>query len=192
MRVLLVEDEALARQRAGRLLERLGHEVSTCEDGASAFRAWEAGGFAVVLTDWQLPGMDGLQLCRSIRAERRPAYTSVIVQTVRGGKENFLAAMEAGADDFLEKPLEADTLAARLGVAARVRDLYEELDRLRGLVPICSYCKKVRSDSHYWQQVEAYISARSHARFSHTICPDCLEAHVKPEMEHLRRKGARE
>jgi len=192
MRVLLVEDEPLARQRAEGLLARLGHEVVAAEDGLAAWETWQRSGFDVVLTDWSLPGLDGLELCRRIRAARRPGYTCVLVQTVRSGKQNFLAAMEAGADDFLEKPLDLDTLAARLGVAARIRGLYQELDRLRGLIPICSYCKKVRSDGDYWQQVEAYVAARSHALFSHTVCPDCYEGVLRPEMEAWKKKASGE
>lgn len=188
MRVLLVEDEPLARRRAEGLLARLGHEVVLADDGLAAWAIWQQDAFDLVLTDWSLPGMDGLELCRRIRTDRRPGYTSVLVQTVRSGKQNFLEAMDAGADDFLEKPLEKDTLAARLGVAARIRDLYRELDRLRGLIPICSYCKKVRSDGDYWQQVEAYVSARSHALFSHTVCPECYEGVLLPEMEAWKRK----
>lgn len=190
MRVLLVEDEPLARQRAAGMLGRLGHEVVPTGDGWEAWDAWWKSSFDAVLTDWVMPHMDGLELCRRIRAEQRPDYTSVLVQTVRGGKQNFLAAMEAGADDFLEKPLDLDTLAARLGVAARIRSLYHELDRLRGLIPICSYCKKVRSDGDYWQQVEAYVAARSHALFSHTVCPDCYTGIVVPDMEEWKRKAS--
>lgn len=192
MRVLLVEDEPLARQRAAGLLARLGHEVVPVEDGLGAWETWRKNHFDVVLTDWSLPGMDGLELCRRIRAERRPGYTCVVVQTVRSGKQNYLSAMEAGADDFLEKPLDLDTLAARLGVALRIRDLYQELDRLRGLIPICSYCKKVRSDGDYWQQVEAYVAARSHALFSHTVCPECYEGIMLPEMEAWKKKACGE
>lgn len=190
MRVLLVEDEPLARQRATGLLARLGHEVAAAEDGLEAWASWQKGAFDVVLTDWSLPGLDGLELCRRIRAERRSGYTCVVVQTVRSGKQNYLAAMDAGADDFLEKPLDLDTLGARLGVAARVRDLYQELDRLRGLIPICSYCKKVRSDGDYWQQVEAYVAARSHALFSHTVCPECYEGIMLPDLEDWKRKAS--
>lgn len=190
MRVLLVEDEPLARQRATGLLARLGHEVAAAEDGLEAWATWLEGAFDVVLTDWSLPGLDGLDLCRRIRAERRPGYTCVVVQTVRSGKQNYLAAMEAGADDFLEKPLDLDTLGARLGVAGRIRDLYQELDRLRGLIPICSYCKKVRSDGDYWQQVEAYVAARSHALFSHTVCPECYEGILLPDLEAWKRKAS--
>lgn len=190
MRVLLVEDEPIARQRAQGLLSRLGHEVALAEDGLEGWRAWSAGRHDVVLTDWALPGIDGLELCRRIRAERRPGFTCVLVQTVRGGRPNYLAAMEAGADDFLEKPLESDTLRARLRVAERILGLYAELDQLRGLIPICSYCKKVRSDGDYWQQVEAYVAARSHALFSHTVCPACYDGILAPEMEAWKRKAS--
>ncbi len=189
MRVLLVEDEPMARQRAASLLARQGHEAVVAGDGLEAWDLWRGGRYDAVLTDWVMPGLDGLELCRRIRAERRPGYSCVLVQTVRSGRTNFLAAMEAGADDFLEKPLDADALAARLRVAARIQGLYQELNQLRGLIPICSYCKKVRSDGNYWQQVEAYVAARSEALFSHTICPDCYEGVLRPEMDAWKRKA---
>ena len=76
-------------------------------------------------------------------------------------------------------------------LAARVNDLQEALSQvkqLQGILPICSHCKKVRDDKNYWQQVESYISAHSEAQFSHSICPDCFENVVKPEIESWERK----
>jgi sigma-B regulation protein RsbU (phosphoserine phosphatase) len=73
----------------------------------------------------------------------------------------------------------------------RVRALEEALARvklLQGLLPICSYCKKIRDDQNYWQQVESYIAEHSQAQFSHSICPDCYEKLVKPELDQLRRQ----
>jgi phosphoserine phosphatase RsbU/P len=75
-------------------------------------------------------------------------------------------------------------------LADRVTALEEALARvkqLQGLLPICSYCKKIRDDRNYWQQVESYISEHSEAQFSHSICPECYEGRVKPELDQLRR-----
>jgi sigma-B regulation protein RsbU (phosphoserine phosphatase) len=75
-------------------------------------------------------------------------------------------------------------------LADRVKALEEALARvkqLQGLLPICSYCKKIRDDQNYWQQVENYISKHSEAQFSHSICPDCYESLVRPELDQLRR-----
>src|SRR5438105_4818844 len=111
------------------------------------------------------------------------------------------SGLGAGADDYIVKPFEREELRARVQVgfrmlalqaalADRVRELEEALTRvkqLQGLLPICSYCKKVRDDRNYWQQVETYIEGHSDAQFTHGICPECREKYVEPELERLRR-----
>jgi DNA-binding response OmpR family regulator len=126
--------------------------------------------------------VDGLELCRRIRAERRQQYTYFLLQTTRSGKQSYLTAMRAGIDDFVTKPVDPDELLARLGAAERILDLRRELSQLQGLLPICSYCKRIRRDDQEWQQIERYIAARSDAEFSHGICPDCYRRHVEPQL----------
>jgi response regulator RpfG family c-di-GMP phosphodiesterase len=122
-------------------------------------------------------------LCRRIRAERRVEYTYIIVQTSKSGKENYLAAMKAGIDDFVTKPVDPDELRARLGVAERILALRRELWQLEGLLPICSYCKRIRDAADIWQPVERYVGERSGAEFSHGICPDCYRQHIEPQLQ---------
>ena len=86
-----------------------------------------------------------------------------------------MEGMSAGADDFVSKPVGRDELAARLHVAERIVGLKAEVRTLQGMLPICSYCKKIRTDEDSWQQIEAYVQTRSDASFSHGICPDCYE-----------------
>ncbi|MBM3941998.1 MAG: PAS domain S-box protein [SAR202 cluster bacterium] len=68
-----------------------------------------------------------------------------------------------------------------------LRRALAEVKQLQGLLPICSYCKRIRDDQNYWQQVEAYISARTTVQFSHGICPACYEKHVEPQLQRSKR-----
>ncbi|HVH08711.1 MAG TPA: response regulator, partial [Gemmatimonadales bacterium] len=126
---------------------------------------------------------DGLELCRRVRQERADGYTYFVLLTGRTGKESYLAAMKAGVDDFVTKPLDPEELEARLQVAERILGLRRKLQQLEGLLPICSYCKRIRDDKENWNSLEGYIEKRSDAQFSHGICPDCHTKHVQPQLE---------
>jgi len=182
MNVLLVEDDAVARMVLEAVLTARGHQVTAASDGKDAWSLWSLSRQAVVLSDWLMPEMDGLELCRRIRAERRQEYTYFILQTSKSGKESFLTAMEAGIDDFVTKPVDPDELVARLRAAERILDLRRELSQLEGLLPICSYCKRIRDAGDTWQSVERYVGERSKAEFSHGICPDCYKKHIEPQL----------
>jgi diguanylate cyclase (GGDEF)-like protein len=127
MRVLVVDDDALSRRLLQGLLEGLGHEVHLAVDGEEAWTLYEQGPFEVVITDWVMPGVDGLELTRRIRKTERARYTYVLILSVLSGRGTYLQGMEAGADDFVTKPLEAEELHARLRVAERILTLQEAL-----------------------------------------------------------------
>lgn len=177
MNILIVEDDATSRLVLQSTLEMLGHKVTAAEHGEQALARWLAGDFPVIISDWLMPRMNGLELCRAIRAVNRPAYTLIIMLTSLGGKANYLEAIHAGADDFLTKPCDEEQLAARLLVAERILGLRHHVSQLERLLPICAYCKKIRDESDHWQPVEGYIAEHSEARttFSHGICPACLK-----------------
>jgi DNA-binding response OmpR family regulator len=96
--------------------------------------------------------------------------------------------MKAGTDDFITKPFDEEQLAARLSVAERILSLQIEVKQLQRLLPICSYCKKIRDDRNYWEQVEEYIGQRTGTVFSHGVCPDCYEKFIKPQLKQLAPK----
>jgi phosphoserine phosphatase RsbU/P len=185
MRLLIAEDDAVTRLRLGAAVERLGHEVTAVADGAAAWEALQNGDYSVVISDWDMPVLDGAELCRRIRAGVTGRYVYFILAATRGGKQRYLEGMEAGADDFITKPVDPEELRARIKVAERILSLRHHVQRLEGLLPICSYCKRIEDQGKEWQPVERYVSTRSEAQFSHGICPDCYQKHIQPQLDAL-------
>ncbi|MCO5169680.1 MAG: response regulator transcription factor [Planctomycetes bacterium] len=203
MKILVAEDEPVSGKRLELTLRALGHEVTVTRDGEAAWQTFQAGRFPMVITDWVMPGVDGLELVRRVRAgqEGPGDYTWMILLT--GREDGMVEGLEAGADDFIPKPCAPAELRARIEVgrrvlgikaelAARVRALeatLEHVRRLEGLLPICSYCKNIRDKQDAWHSVEEYVAQRSQASFSHSICPTCYRQHVAPLMAEHRKKN---
>src|SRR5690349_5467835 len=120
MKVLIAEDDRDSRDLLSWLLMKLGYEVVAAENGKQAWEAFKHDKFRVVISDLLMPDMDGLELCRRIRAAKPQNYTYIIVLTALIGKKDYLEGMEAGADDFVTKPFDPDELKARLRVAERI------------------------------------------------------------------------
>ena len=150
----------------------------------------------LILMDLMMPEMDGLEACRRIKAVERLRDVPIIMVTANTYPEDLQAAFAAGAMDYITKPLRKVELLARVTSAlnlkremdvrkSRERELAEknreleqtlqEVKVLRGFIPICASCKKIRDDKGYWQQLETYIQERSEALFSHGICKDCMK-----------------
>ena len=201
-RILIAEDDPVSRRLLEVILTRWEYEVVVTADGVAAWEALRrADAPRLAILDWMMPGMDGVEVCRKVREtpSSTPAY--IILLTAKGRAEDTVTGLEAGADDYVTKPFDRDELRARLQVGVRMIALQQSLaDRMRaleealakvnqlqGLLPICAYCKTIRDDRNYWQQVEGYISQHSGARFSHGICPDCYARVVRPQLEELQR-----
>jgi phosphoserine phosphatase RsbU/P len=187
MKILIVEDETEPRETLALLLSLDGHDVTSARNGYEGWEVFQSGDFPVVLSDWLMPEMDGLEFCRRIRAADRPGYTYVILVSALQGKSSYLQGMAAGADDFLSKPYDPDALKARLIVAERIIGVQDRMKRLEGILPTCMYCKKIRDEHDHWVGIEAYISKRSRASFSHGVCPGCYETVLKPELDRGQR-----
>jgi DNA-binding response OmpR family regulator len=188
MTILIAEDDPVTRHSLEATLRSWNFDVVAVADGAAAWeRLSRDDGPSLAIFDWMMPEMDGLTLCRRLREQGRPCPPYVILLTARSDSEDVVAGLESGADDYLIKPFRRDELRARVraglrvaalqrSLAERVSDLEQALarvHRLQGLLPICSYCKRIRTDENYWQQVEEYIADRTAARFTHGICPGC-------------------
>ncbi|TVR00105.1 MAG: response regulator [Desulfovibrionales bacterium] len=126
MKVLIVDDEKLSRKTLGFFLERLGHEVLLAENGEQGFQIWQEISPRIVLTDWNMPVMDGSELCRRIRATEGDDYTYLIMITSRTDSNDLVAGFEAGVDDYLTKPVRKDELAVRLKAGERIFSLQDK------------------------------------------------------------------
>lgn len=202
MNVLLADDDPLARAVVTVALRDWGFDVTECADGDAAWdRLNRPDGPRLALLDWLMPGLDGTEICRRARAAPLLESTYLILLTVRNGREHVIEGLTAGADDYVAKPFDREELRLRLraaerilnlqsSLAERVTELEDAAARVRALqriLPICSYCKKVRNDRDYWEQVEEYIATHVDVHFSHGICPECYVDKVKPELDQLRR-----
>jgi DNA-binding response OmpR family regulator len=127
MDILVADDDPTGRFLLSSALTQLGHTVTEATNGCEAWEAWKREHYQLVISDWMMPGVDGLELCRRIRAEEESGFAYIILITARAGKANYLDAMNSGVDDFLGKPFERDRLLARVRVAMRILDLHQRL-----------------------------------------------------------------
>ena len=205
MKILVADDDRTSRLLLQRSLERWGHEVTIAGDGQQAWASLQASdAHEIAILDWMMPHLDGLEICRRLRAAHPDRALYVILLTARNRSEDLIAGLDAGADDYVTKPFDEGELRARLRAASRLIDLQRELaarvreleaalsrvDELHGLLPICSYCKRIRDDGNYWHQVEVYVTNHSAATFTHGICPECTEKVMRPQLEAIRRRRA--
>jgi two-component system cell cycle response regulator len=129
LKVLIAEDDAISRTILQRAVEKVGHECLVAEDGEKAWELFRSTPEVdVVISDWMMPGLDGTEFCRRIRAVNSGWYTFFIFLTALGDKEHLLEGMRAGADDYLAKPLDREQLQVRLIAASRVNELHRRLN----------------------------------------------------------------
>ena len=203
MKVLVAEDDPISRQLVRDSLIKWGYEVTVVNDGNEAWKILQHGESPqLVLLDWMMPGMDGVEVCKKVRAKKNGSYVYIILLTAKGRKEDVVDGFDAGADDYVTKPFNAKELRARVKVGERVVTLEQSLAKnikklketlaqvkqLHGLLPICVYCKRIRDDKNYWQQVEKYIAEHSEVQFSHSVCPECYAKYVKPQLKKIKKQ----
>ena len=187
MKILIAEDDAVAADILELTLERMGHEIVVTRSGTEAWEAFDRDPVRVVVSDWMMPGIDGLDFCRRVRARPKTPYTYFILLTALSTSvENYDLAAKAGVDDFLTKPVERSAIQMRLRVADRILWFTKEVRQLKQLIPICCRCHKINTGEEFWQQFEAYIEQQTGSGFSHGYCPQCMEV----EMAKLNAESA--
>ena len=203
MRILIAEDDCTSRTMLLAILVKNGYEVIETVNGAEALSALQLPNAPrLAIIDRLMPEMDGLEVIRRVRAQQTTNAPYLIMLTSMGAKGDIIAGLDAGANDYLSKPFDPGELRARIEVGrrlietqealiesramltAKVQELrlaLEQIKTLRGIVPICANCKKIRNDKGYWQQVEVYVRDHTEAEFTHGICPECIQK-LYPEL----------
>ncbi|MEA3297137.1 MAG: response regulator transcription factor [candidate division Zixibacteria bacterium] len=197
MKILIAEDDPVSRMLLEETLNGWGHDVTVADDGKSALKEYQDDkSIKLAILDWMMPGMSGVDACKEMRQHDDRPYTYVIMLTAISQKEGITFAFENGADDYVTKPFTPIELQARVSAGERIvnlqaslttkinelEDALAQVKQLQGIVPICAWCKKIRDDSDYWSSVEEYMTAHSEAKFSHSICPECMAKHYPEDV----------
>jgi CheY-like chemotaxis protein len=185
--ILIAEDDPISARILEAALLKFGYQPVLARDGAEAWEQFDRAPARLIVSDWMMPGLDGLGFCEKVRTRVQTPYTYFILLTAnQTSAYNYELASAAGVDDFLTKPLDREAIRMRLSVAERILRYTAEIRQLQEMIPICTYCHKVRDTNDYWDKVESYIQKETGSRFSHGACPECYDK----EMERLQ-SGAR-
>ncbi len=199
MSILVVDDSPETRSALQLILEGAGYrQVQLAESAQEAFQRLSlthasapANDIEVILMDIMMPDMDGVEACRRIKGDRRYRDLPILMVTAMKAGAFLETAFAAGAVDYVTKPINRLELLTRIGSALKLKremdqrkareemleQALQEIKVLRGILPICARCKKIRDEQGQWHSVESYIKDHTEADFSHLICPECLDKH---------------
>ena len=197
LNILIVDDRPENLLSMESLIESPELNIVRASSGNEALGLMLDYEFAIVLLDVQMPGMDGFETAELMRGSEKTKHVPIIFVTALSKDQKYVfRGYESGAVDFLFKPLEPEILKSKVKVFCEIyrqkriiqnqlteieekNDVLQrqlkEIKVLKGFLPICASCKKIRDDKGYWTQVEKYVADHSEAKFSHGICPDCAK-----------------
>ncbi len=207
-RLLIVDDIPANIKVLGISLQHAGYLMSFATNGAQAIELAYNNKFDLILLDIMMPGIDGYQVCRMLKSDKRTADTPVIFITAKTQNEDIVRGFEAGAVDYITKPFNAAELSARVKIHLelersrqiiahqaeelawtnkrlmeknmKLQQAIDEIEALKGLLPVCSSCKKIRAantdpdQADAWVSLEAYLHNHTAIEVTHSICPDCM------------------
>ncbi len=166
--ILLAEDDASNVRFLRMVLEESGYNLIVAENGNKALEITKNEKPDLILLDIMMPEMDGFEVCRNLKASPGTIGIPVIFLTARTNTEDIVKGFEVGGVDYVTKPFSAHELLARIRT-------HIEMRVLKGLIPICASCKKIRDDEGYWDQIDEYLRKHSDIEFSHGLCLDCMD-----------------
>lgn len=187
--ILVVDDNEAGRYTTSRILRQAGYEVREAANGREALRMAQDLPDLVIL-DVKLPDINGFEVCKQLKTDTKTSLVPVLhLSATYRDSQSVVQGLEGGADGYLTQPVEPIVLVATVKALLRIRDAEREQRRindqlqkalddiktLKGILPICASCKKIRNDRGYWDQIESYIREHTEAEFSHGLCPECMK-----------------
>lgn len=171
-------------------MEELGYGVRLAQDGLEAWEAYRVQPVRLVICDWLMPRMNGLELVKRIRAANANEYTYIILVTANvGERANYIEAMESGVDDFIAKPIDRTELEWRIRVARRIIEANSRIKNLESMLTVCAYTKRINFPQEGWQSLEEFMRNHLGVTVSHGIDPEYYENTLKPQLESLVAAG---
>lgn len=184
--VLIVDDNPQNLQILGTIMERQGYDVAVAMNGVQALEFVNHDKPDIILLDIMMPEMDGFETCARLKRDPNTKTIPVIFLTARGESKDVLRGFKVGGVDYVTKPFRSAELLARVKTHIELKRAREEIHSLRGIIPICANCKKIRDDKGFWEQVDTYVQEHSDAEFTHSICPQCLTS-LYPEVAEKKK-----
>lgn len=190
MKILIAEDDSVTRKLLEASLTKWGFEVISAADGNEALAILESDeSINIAILDWMMPGREGVYICNQMQDKRNDRIIYIILLTARGGTADVVTGLASGAADYVVKPFKPAELRQRvlagerivhleISLREKIDELQESLDKvnkLEKIIPICAWCKKVRSDDEYWENVETYLKQYTNTTVTHGVCPECRE-----------------
>lgn len=172
--ILAVDDTPEHLELLRKVLDGDGYEPCLAADGHQALERVELEPPDLILLDVLMPGLDGMEVCRRLKAEPATRDIPVIFLTCKSDSHDILAGFEVGAVDYVAKPFRIPELLARVRVHVELVRARREIRTLRGILPTCAYCKRIRDEEGAWHTLESFVTGHTEARFSHGICPGCI------------------
>jgi DNA-binding response OmpR family regulator len=173
--ILVVDDDPAGREGFAWLLRAAGFVVMEAGTGKQALQLAAEHKPHLVVLDVMLPDMEGYEVCRHLKTDTHTASALILLVSGLGVRaENRVIGLEGGADGFLGKPVDPTELVAHVRALLRLREAMAAVKTLRGLLPICAWCKRIRSDEGYWRQLETYLKTHMDITFTHGMCPSCF------------------
>jgi phosphoserine phosphatase RsbU/P len=181
-RILIVDDTLENIQVLGIMLRDREYQINVAQNGPAALELANKIRPDLILLDIMMPEMDGYEVCDRLKQNPDTSGIPVVFLTARTDTDSIVAGFEKGAVDYITKPFRKAELLIRVKThldlhrsKLKLQQALDEVQTLRGIIPICASCKSIRDDSGYWKTLETYIETHSLAEFSHGICPDCSE-----------------
>jgi len=193
--ILIVDDNPKNVQVLGTILMDAKYRVAVAHQGNLVFDLIPKVKPDLLLLDIMMPDIDGFEVCKHLKADSLTRDLPIIFLTAKTETDDIVKGFELGASDFITKPFRSKELLARVqthltlmrlqqSLKTKNQELEEALSNIKtlsGLLPICSYCKRIRNASGEWEWLEAFVQKRSNASFSHGICPECSQTHFPDE-----------